>query len=134
MLTSDSNQSNLFGFANGGSSSAGRALDCDSSGRGFKSHLSPHGAPVAQLDRAFDFGSKGRGFESSRARHSASQTTISSNAPLKQPFPLFQKFSQFDSIFYCYSIEQWLLLHWKMNDRRKNSYSDTNPPNHIVRP
>ena len=37
-------------------SSAGRALDCGSSGRGFESPRSPHmRAPVAQLDRASDF-------------------------------------------------------------------------------
>ena len=56
--------------SNGERSSAGRALDCDSSGRGFKSLRSPTlpcQAPVAQLDRAVDFESKGRRFESSQA-------------------------------------------------------------------
>ena len=48
----------------------GRALDCGSSGRGFKSRRSPHffyHAPVAQLDRVPDFESVGRRFESCRA-------------------------------------------------------------------
>ena len=32
----------LYSFLNGGRSSAGRAPDCDSGGRGFKPHRSPH--------------------------------------------------------------------------------------------
>ena len=36
-------------FINGGRSSVGRALDCDSSRRGFESHRPPHFGPLAQL-------------------------------------------------------------------------------------
>lgn len=56
-------------FSYGGCSSVGRAPDCGSGRRGFKSLHPPHfnKAPVAQLDRAPDFESVGRGFESLRA-------------------------------------------------------------------
>src|ERR1019366_10080492 len=49
----------------------GRAPDCGSGCRGFKSRRSPHPfiAPVAQLDRASVFGTEGWGFKSLRAYH-----------------------------------------------------------------
>lgn len=49
----------------GGSSSVGRALDCDSGGRGFKPRLSPHTARMVELVDTLDL-------ESSAERHGGS--------------------------------------------------------------
>ena len=72
---------NFLNYCYGGRSSAGRALDCDSSGRGFKPLRSPQffwwlifnifcqyslHAGVVQLDRASDFESECWEFESLR--------------------------------------------------------------------
>ena len=51
-----------------GCSSAGRAPDRGSGGRGFKSRQSPHGS-VVQLVSASDCRSEDRGFESRQSRH-----------------------------------------------------------------
>ena len=78
---------------NGGRSSVGRALDCDSSGRGFKPLRSPQflllptkytiksylfflSAGVVQLDRASDFESECWEFESLRPHQQYQRITL----------------------------------------------------------